>query len=130
MVNHLVMQGRMVADPELKETNSGAKVLNFRIAWSEKYKDRENNEKENKCFLECKTFSGQAEFISKYFKKGQEIAVEGKLNTEEWENQDGQKRSKIVLLVSNAHFCGSKQSSSGDVQPNMTPVNMDGELPF
>ena len=68
MINHLIMQGRMVADPELKTTNSGANVLNFRIAWSEKYKD-----KENKCFLECKAFAAQAEFVSKFFRKGRFI---------------------------------------------------------
>lgn len=124
MINHTIMQGRMVADPELKETNGGTKVVNFRIAWSEKYKD-----KENKCFLECKAFGAQAEFICKYFRKGQEAGIEGKLNTEEWETQDGQKRSKIVLLVGGAHFCGKKKSGS-DVQPNMTPVDVGDGLPF
>jgi len=124
MINHLVMQGRMVADPELKTTNSGSNVVNFRIAWSEKYKDREN-----KCFLECKAFGAQAEFICKYFKKGQEINIEGRLITEEWTNQEGQQRSKIVLMLDRAHFCG-KRESGNDVQPSMTPVDMNGELPF
>lgn len=124
MINHLVMQGRMVADPELKTTNSGSNVVNFRIAWSEKYKDREN-----KCFLECKAFGAQAEFICKYFKKGQEINIEGRLITEEWTNQEGQQRSKIVLMLDRAHFSG-KRESGNDVQPNMTPVDASGELPF
>ena len=125
MVNHTIMQGRMVADPELRNTNSGVQVLNFRIAWSEKYKDREN-----KCFLECKAFGPQAEFVSKFFRKGQEIAVEGKLNTEEWETQDGQKRSKIVLLVGNCHFCGKKAETAGDAQGAQGTVVETDELPF
>ena len=126
-INHLVLQGRMVADPEQKTTNSGIQVVNFRIAWSEKYK-----EKENKLFIECKAFGAQAEFLCKYFKRGQEIAVEGKLNTEEWENQQGEKRSKIVLVVSNVHFCGKKESGGGEAaQPNLTPVEVDPDnLPF
>ena len=103
MINSMVLQGRLVADPELKDTNSGTKVVNFRIAWSEKFKEREN-----RLFLECKAFSGLAEHICKYFSKGQEIAVEGKLNTEEWQTQAGDKRSKTVLMVSGAHFCGKK----------------------
>ena len=123
MVNHLVLQSRMVADPELKETNSGSKVVNFRVAWSEKYKD-----KENKCFIECKAFGAQAEFICKYFKKGQGINVEGKIITEEWETQDHQKRSKNVLMVSNVHFGDRRQD--GNVQPNMTPVEDPEGLPF
>ena len=122
MINHLDLQGRMVADPEIRQTDSGSSVANFRVAWSEKYKEREN-----KLFLECKAFGAQADFLGKYFKKGQEICVEGKLNTEEWE-KDGQKRSKVVLVVNNVHFCGKKEEGNS-VQPNMTPVETD-ELPF
>lgn len=106
-VNHTVLQGRMVADPELKDTNNGTKVVNFRVAWSEKYKEREA-----KCFLECKAFSGTAEFVRNYFRKGQELTVEGKLTTEEWTTQDGQKRSKIVLVADRVHFCGKKQDGA------------------
>ena len=125
MLNHVAIQGRMVADPELKDTNSGVKVVNFRIAWSEKFKDREN-----KLFIECKAFSGLAEHIAKYFVKGQEIAVEGKLNTEEWKSQDGQNRSKIVLMVNGAHFCGKKQDGGQAQDPSGgMPVETD-ELPF
>lgn len=125
MINHIDLQGRMVADPEIRQTNSGISAANFRVAWSEKYKD-----KENKLFIECKAFGAQADFIGKYFKKGQEIGVEGKLHTDEWES-DGQKRSKIVLMVSGVHFCGKKDDggSTAGAQPNMTPVETD-ELPF
>ena len=127
MVNHLTMQGRFVADPELKSTNGGTSVTNFRVAWSEKYK-----ENENKCFLECKAFGTQAEHVCRFFRKGQEAVVEGKLNTEEWENKEGQKRSKIVLMMSSIHFTGKKEDSgnASSVQPDMTPVDVDGELPF
>lgn len=129
MLNHLSLQGRMVADPELKDTNSGTKVVNFRLAWSEKIKDREN-----KLFLDCKAFSGIAEFICKYFSKGQDIVLEGKLNTEEWKTQDGQNRSKIVLMVSSEHFCGKKQEGgtvSAQDPSGGTVVDTDSEsLPF
>ena len=126
MLNHVAIQGRLVADPELKDTNSGVKVINFRIAWSEKFKDREN-----KLFIECKAFSGLAEHICKYFVKGQEIAVEGKLNTEEWKSQDGQNRSKIVLMVSGAHFCGKKADGATPAQdPSGGTVVENEELPF
>lgn len=126
MMNHLSLQCRMVADPELKDTNSGTKVVNFRVAWSERYK-----EKETKLFLECKAFSALAEHICKYFVKGQEIAVEGKLNTEEWTGQDGQKRSKVVLMVSSVHFCGKRQDNTEPVQESSGYTQVEtGELPF
>lgn len=129
MVNHLVMQGRLVEDPTIGQTNSGTDYANFRIAWSEKYK-----EKETRCFIECKAFNGTAKFIGQYFKKGQEIIVEGKLNTEEWE-KDGQKRSKIALIVSNVHFSGSKkdggtaEAAPAQESAGYTPVDSE-QLPF
>jgi single-strand DNA-binding protein len=116
----------MVADPELKNTNSGTQVSNFRVAWSEKFKEREN-----KLFLECKAFSALAEFICKHFSRGNELVVEGKLNTEEWKSQDGQNRSKIVLMVSGAHFCGKKADGAAPTQdPSGGTVVENEELPF
>ena len=115
--------------PQFGDTSSGTRYANFRLAWSEKYK-----EKETKCFLECRAFGGTAQFMEKYMnQKGQEIITEGKLTTEEWE-KDGQKRSKIVLMVASVHFCGSKKdgetaSAPADPPVNMTPVETD-ELPF
>ena len=111
MLNHVAIQGRMVSDPELKDTNSGTTIANFRIAWNKKIKDREN-----KLYLECKAFSGLAEFITKYFSKGQEIIVEGELNTEEWKTQAGENRSKIVLIVNSVNFCGKKQDGAVKTQ--------------
>jgi single-strand DNA-binding protein len=105
-VNHLVFQGRLVDVPTFGDTTAGIRYANFRLAWSEKYK-----EKETKCFLECKAFGGTAQFMEKYMnQKGQEILVEGKMTTDEWE-KDGQKRSKNVLMVGGVHFCGKKQDS-------------------
>lgn len=124
MLNRLDLQCRMVADPEPKETNSGTKVVNFRVAWSETVR-----EKENKLFLECKAFSGLAEHIAKYFPKGKEMVISGKLNTEEWTNQDGQNRSKIVLMVSEINFCGKKQSGENTQTDSFGESKGDG-LPF
>lgn len=135
-VNHLIFQGRFVEDPKFGDTNSGSRYANFRLAWSEKYK-----EQETKCFLECKAFSGTASFLEKYLnKKGQELIVEGKLTTEEWTNQEGQKRSKMVLMVSSVHFCGKKGDGETGMAPaapaapatsgGYTAVEVDDQLPF
>lgn len=134
MVNHLVFQGRLVDDPKFGTTNSGTEFANFRMVWSRKYK-----EKETKCFLECKAFSGTAKFMQNYMnRKGQELIAEGEMTTEEWD-QDGQKRSKNVFVVSGVHFSGKKpdgetasaQAGNTDsaAQLNMTEVETD-ELPF
>lgn len=144
MVNHAVLQGRLVADPELRHTQSGTSVCSFRVAWSEKY-----NENETKLFLSCTAWRGTGEMISKYFRKGKEIVVEGPLQTREWTDKDGQKRTSIEMTVSRAHFCGPKgdgdsggygESYSSGYHAAGAPVNVsasdwaeieeDGELPF
>lgn len=137
MVNHAVLQGRLCADPELRTTQSGVSVCSFRVAWSEKYK-----ETETKLFLSCTAWRGTGEMVSKYFRKGQEIVVEGKLSTRDWEDRDGNKRSSVEMTVERVHFCGPKQSEGCNAPlPASAPVNVsaenltelnddDGELPF
>lgn len=131
MVNHMILQGRLVAQPELRHTQSGVAVASFRVAWSRKYK-----ETETKLFLNCVAWRGTAEMLCKYFGKGQEIIVEGELNTRGYTDRDGNDRQVTELIVSQAHFCGPK--SGGNNQPSGSyPENQfneltedDGELPF
>jgi single-strand DNA-binding protein len=128
-VNHLVIQARLVDAPAFGDTKAGTRYANFRVAWSERYKDTET-----KCFLDCKAFGGTAQFMEKFMnQKGQEILLEGKMTTDEWE-KDGQKRSKNALVVSTVHFCGKKDSGTAEAAPAADPsgatvVDTD-ELPF
>ena len=111
MVNKFILQGRLTADPEIKQPPSGLSCANFTVAWSEKYK-----EVETKCFQRCKAWSSPADFIGKYFAKGREIIVVGKMATEQWE-KDGQKYSAQVLTVDEASFCGAKSANQGEAAP-------------
>ena len=103
MINRLIYQGRMTRDPELRQTGNGTPVMLFHIAWSEKYKDTER-----KCFQLCRAWSKTAEFISKYFRKGSEIIIEGKMLSEDW----GDNNVVTLCVVENAHFCGPKQEDA------------------
>lgn len=130
MINKTIFQGRFTADPTV-EQKGGFDMTEFTIAWSETY-----NEKETKCFLRCKAWRKQAEHIAKYFKKGQECVVEGRLVTEQWE-KDGQKQSRTVLNLEKIHFCGPKAGGSAadtSAKPDDDFVNVPGngneELPF
>ena len=124
MVNKCVMQGRLTKDVEVKQTQGGIPYANFTVAWSEKYK-----EKEDKCFLTCKAWRGTAEFLGKYFGKGSELIVEGRLITEEWE-KDGQKQSRVVLEADKVHFAGKKaDNAGGDKGAAFVDVD-DASLPF
>lgn len=131
MVNRMILQGRLTKDVEIKDVGGFSKA-EFTIAWSEKYK-----ETEKQCFLRCVAWRSTADFLSKFFTKGQEIAVEGQMVTETWE-KDGQKQSRTLCNVEKVHFCGSKASNAGS-NPPAAPSNNDfmtipdgdaEELPF
>lgn len=135
MENITILQGRLVADPELRQTQSGIPVASFTVAWSETY-----NEKETQLFLDCSAWRGLGEMISKHFYKGKEILVRGRLETQKWQDKDGNNRSTIKMTVDKAHFCGPKNPDSGGFNspepsggftelPASDP-NSDGELPF
>lgn len=125
MLNKMIIHGRLVADPEYN-TKGDVKYCNFRVAWSKKYK-----EKERKLFLNCVAFGYTAEFISNYFKKGQQILLEGELVTDTYE-KDGEKKSSTKMEVKEAHFCGDKKDSnnSGNASDPLDEVTPLDELPW
>jgi len=131
MINEMILQGRLVADPELKSTQSGVFWCDFTVAWSKKYK-----ENEEVCFMPCRAWRQSAEFVSKYFRKGDQIAVVGKMVTQSWQDKDGQKKSKLLCKITEANFCGSKSQSQpaagmpGMDAPQFELIEDEEELPF
>lgn len=131
MVNRIILQGRLVKDIEVVQVGGFSKA-EFTIAWSEKYK-----ETEKQCFLRCVAWRSTAEHLGKYFRKGQELAIEGQMITETWE-KDGQKQSRTLCNVEKVHFCGSKASNASNNAPSASgnndfmtiPEGADEELPF
>lgn len=121
MVNKVIFQGRLTADPEVRHTASNVANLEMTIAWSEKYK-----EVETKCFLRCKAWRNTAEFIGKYFVKGQEIVIEGQMVTEQWES-NGENRNRTICLIEKVNFCGSKteNANANNTQPVPKPMPTD-----
>lgn len=138
MVNSMILQGRLVADIELRYTQSNVACAEFTVAWSEKYKDVET-----KCFLRCKAWRNTAEFLEKYFRKGQEIAIVGHMVTEQW-TTDGENKSRTICQVDKVNFCGKKdggdspggaqkskgQKTDDDGFMNIPDDIIDEELPF
>lgn len=112
MINRTILQGRLTATPEIRTTQSGHKVAKFTVAWNEKYGDKETN-----LFLNCTAWNGTAEFVCKYFAKGQQIIVEGKLQTNSFTDKEGNNRSVIDLSVDGVSFCGSKGDNSSATAP-------------
>ena len=132
-LNYSVLMGRLVRDPELRRTNTGKSVTSFTIAVDNFGKDSGTS------FIPCVAWEQKGEFINNYFLKGSQIAVEGRLQSRQYETKDGKKQTAVELVVQQAHFCGKKEEkgdgySGGEpaYQPtNFTPISAnDDELPF
>ena len=130
MLNHITLQGRMVRDPELKSTASGIKVVTIRIAVDRDY----NGGGERKVdFIDC-----EAEFICRYFSKGDQILLDGRLEMRNWEDREGNKHTSAEVNLSNVWFCGGRKreaakaenSEFSGAQTFEELDDDDGELPF
>ena len=103
MLNHSVIMGRLVRDPEIRRTNSGKAVCSFTIANDKPGKDS------GASFIDCVAWEKTADFISNYFAKGSMVVLEGRLESRQYETKDGQKRTVLEVVVSQAHFCERKK---------------------
>ena len=117
MTNLCVLKGRLCKNPELSTTTSGMSVCRIRIAVARRDKQSGTD------FIACTAFKNQAEFLNKYFSKGQEILIQGSLRINQWEGDDGIKREACEVLINNIDFCGAKQENkpSGQSKEVQTP---------
>lgn len=110
MLNHITIMGRLVRDPELRYTQSGIPVCTFRIATERDYTtqggDRETD------FFDITAWRGTAEFIGRYFTKGRMITVDGRLQTRNWTDRDGNKRVSVEILADSVYFADSKRDNA------------------
>ncbi len=111
MLNVAVLTGRLVADPELRHTPNGVAVVSFRIAVDRSYA-RAGTERQTD-FIDIVAWRSTAEFICKYFRKGQLISVQGSIQTRSYTDKDGNKRTAFEVVADNAHFTESKRNSEG-----------------
>ena len=119
MLNHIVIMGRLVRDPELRRTGSGVAVASFRVAVDRDFAPKDGSERKAD-FIDCVAWRQTGEFISKYFTKGRMIVVDGRLEMRDWTDKDGNKRTSAEIVVANAYFGDSKRDgdSSGSYGGN------------
>ena len=118
MINNVVLMGRLTAVPELKTTQSGISTVRFSIAVERRY--NKQGEERQTDFIDCVAWRQTAEFVSKYFNKGSMIAVEGSIQTRNYEDKNGNKRKAVEVQVDNVSFCGSKgETGTGGGNPNL-----------
>ena len=150
-LNKVVLAGRMTADPELKQTPSGVSVLSFSIAVNRNYVPKGSEQGERQAdFINVVAWRQNAEFISKYFRKGSAICVTGSIQTRTWNDNNGNKRYATEVVADEAMFVESRNSDTSAAQsyttdaygsapsyssnagtaPNFEDHNTDDDLPF
>lgn len=106
MLNVVALMGRLVADPELKTTQSGNSVCTFRVAVDRSYVPQ--GEERQADFITVTAWRKTAEFVSKYFQKGSMISVQGRLETRQYQDKNGNNRTATEVLAAEVGFCGPK----------------------
>lgn len=148
--NKVIIMGRLTADPEAKQTQSGTAVTSFTLAVDRRY----NSGEEKKCdFITVVAWKNTAEFICRYFKKGQAMLVCGELQTRSWEDSKGNKRYSTEVVAGEVSFCEAKRESGGNnttanqnaaqsefgapayvpsayAAPNFENIEADSDIPF
>lgn len=112
MINRAILQGRLVADPDLRRTQNGTDVVSFRIACDRDYKSKDPNA-QNVDFINIVAWRHTAEFVNRYFTKGSMILVDGRIQVRDYTDNNGQKRYVTEIVAENVNFAGSKKESGG-----------------
>lgn len=119
MYNHIVVHGRLTADPELKQTQSGVSVCRFTVAVDRSYK---NGEEKLTDFFTVVCWRGLADMVSKYFAKGKEILVSGEMQSQKWQDNEGNNRTSWEIMANSVDFCGSKSDNKTDNNSTSYPT--------
>ena len=141
-----IIVGNITRDPELRSTPSGAQVCGFSVAVNRTYKDSSGANQESVSFIDCSAWGRAGEIIAQYAKKGSGILVSGRLEQRSWEDKEGQKRSRVEIVVEDFNFVGgngdggasggsrsgSSSAAAADVAPDDIsddPIDLS-EIPF
>ena len=136
MLNHIDIMGRLTSDPELRRTGNGIAVASFALAVERDRKNKSTGEREAD-FIRCTAWRSTAEFVSKYFSKGNMAIVSGRLLIDSYTDKDGNHRNSAEVQVENIYFGDSKKADTGSSNfaagaqdYSMTELDDDEPLPF
>ncbi len=125
--------GNLTRDPELRYTPSGTAIASFGIAINRTWTGADGEKKEEVCYVDINMFGRRAEVINEYFSKGSPIFIEGRLQFQQWETKDGQKRNTLRVVAEDFQFIGGKaKKNEGSSAPEGVGPNdvNEEEIPF
>jgi single-strand DNA-binding protein len=127
MVNKVILVGRLGKDPELRYTQQGLAVANFTLATNESFNNREGERQERTEWHRIVAWGKQAEFCSNYLAKGRQVFVEGRIQTREWEDKEGEKRRTTEIVANSIQALGARQGGpGGDEFSGSGPMGEEG----
>lgn len=130
MLNHIVIMGRLGKAPELRRTQSGVAVATFNVAVDRDFKDKTTGQRATD-WITCVAWRGTAEFVEKYFAKGSQVLVAGRLQMRDWTDKDGNKRISAEVQAENVYFAGAKTEGGQRELPEFEVMDDDDpNLPF
>ena len=116
-INRVIISGNLTRDPELRATAGGMQVMSLGVAVNDRKKNAQTGEWEDyPNFVDCTMFGTRAESLARFLSKGTKVAIEGKLRWSQWE-RDGQKRSKLEVIVDDLEFMSSRQQAAQQYAP-------------
>ena len=127
MLNHIILQGRLVRDIEVRNTNTQIPVATFTLAVE---RDYVTGTERTVDFFDIVAWRKTAEFAQKYFGKGSLMIVDGTLQTRKWEDKNGNSRVNWEVIANHIYFGDSKRRDTKEPEPDFEEVNDDEELPF
>jgi single-strand DNA-binding protein len=112
--NKVILVGNLTRDPELSYLpNSQTPVVEVGIAVNRTWRGQDGQQREETTFVDCSAYGRQAEVINQYMRKGRPLMIEGRLKLSQWETQDGQRRSKLRVVIENFQFLGGRDDGGG-----------------
>ena len=125
--NRVILLGNLTRNPELRYTPSNTAVVDLGLAVNDSYKNQAGEVVERPCFVDVVVWGRQAETAAEYLRKGSPVLVEGRLQLDQWENQQGEKRSKLRVRADRVQFLGGARSENSS--DSSAPV-ADEDVPF
>ena len=129
MLNKIILMGRLTRDPELRQTRSGTKVASFSLAVDRDFAGQDGKRETD--FIDCVAWRGTAEFVERYFSKGDAIGVDGRIQVEDYTDKNGNKRRRFEVVADQVSFVGGKPRRDTPEGPDdFEEVDLDDDLPF
>ena len=119
--NKVFLMGNLTRDPEIRYTQSGTAVCKFGLAVNRSFKRQDGQQQDETCFVDITAFGRQGEVISEYCSKGRPLFVEGRLHFNQWQDQSGNRRSKLEVTLEGFQFLGGRRDQDGGPPPAPPP---------